>query len=164
MFNLKSKKPKKAILFLIGLIIIALSFAFIYKMSSQDGYRSNAVSKKIVSFFKEKVEFLDALNQNPYIESINFNVVIRKIAHFTEYFFLFLIIHIVLSLTKLNDRKNKLISFIICVLFAVTDEFHQLFVSGRTSKLTDIIIDSLGAFTAMQLTYVFKKREEKIID
>lgn len=162
--NLKSSKPKRAILLLIGLIIVVLSFSFIYKMSSQDGYRSNAVSKRVVHFFRDNVDILNAINQNPYINSINFNIIVRKIAHFTEYFFLFLIVHIVLSFTKLNDKRKKFISLFACVLFAVTDEFHQLFVSGRTPLITDIIIDSLGALTAMQLISVLKKREQKASD
>ena len=35
--------------------------------------------------------------------------------------------------------------------FAVSDEFHQSFVSGRTSSIRDIAIDGLGAFFALFL-------------
>ena len=33
--------------------------------------------------------------------------------------------------------------------FAVTDEFHQSFVSGRTASIRDVAIDGLGAFLAL---------------
>jgi VanZ family protein len=35
------------------------------------------------------------------------------------------------------------------VLFALSDEFHQSFVEGRTSALRDVAIDSLGAVVAL---------------
>jgi len=35
--------------------------------------------------------------------------------------------------------------------FALTDEFHQSFVSGRTASVRDIAIDGLGAFLALLL-------------
>ncbi|PGY12090.1 VanZ family protein [Bacillus sp. AFS031507] len=33
----------------------------------------------------------------------------------------------------------------ICVLFAVSDEFHQLFVAGRGAQVKDVFNDSAGA-------------------
>ncbi len=35
--------------------------------------------------------------------------------------------------------------------FAISDEFHQSFVSGRTASLRDVAIDALGAFLALLL-------------
>ncbi len=35
--------------------------------------------------------------------------------------------------------------------FALSDEFHQSFVSGRTSSIRDVAIDGLGAFLALFL-------------
>ncbi len=35
--------------------------------------------------------------------------------------------------------------------FAVSDEFHQSFVSGRTASVRDVAIDGLGAFLALLL-------------
>ena len=33
--------------------------------------------------------------------------------------------------------------------FAISDEYHQTFVSGRTGRTLDVIIDSIGAFAGM---------------
>ncbi|MBU2577595.1 VanZ family protein, partial [Patescibacteria group bacterium] len=42
--------------------------------------------------------------------------------------------------------KNKLfLSLVLTVLYALTDEYHQTLVSGRTGKLFDVFIDSMGA-------------------
>jgi VanZ family protein len=35
------------------------------------------------------------------------------------------------------------------VTFAVSDEFHQFFVEGRTSTLRDVLIDALGSTLAL---------------
>jgi VanZ family protein len=35
------------------------------------------------------------------------------------------------------------------VLFALSDEYHQSFVEGRSSRLTDVVIDTAGAAVAL---------------
>ena len=38
------------------------------------------------------------------------------------------------------------------ILFALSDEFHQSFVEGRTSTLRDVLIDGIGATVALLAT------------
>lgn len=69
------------------------------------------------------------------------SVIVRKFAHFTEYFILG-----ILSINMINSYgKRWYVAVIICVLYAISDEMHQLFVSGRSCQITDILIDSLGS-------------------
>jgi VanZ family protein len=74
------------------------------------------------------------------------NFIIRKLAHFTEY----------AILTALgywgwfkgvgrSPQQALRIALFASILFAISDEFHQLLVPGRTSLLTDVFIDTLGA-------------------
>lgn len=51
--------------------------------------------------------------------------------------------------------KKKLGIIFICLLYAVTDEFHQSFVPGRTSLASDIIVDFAGASIGLGLFYLF---------
>ena len=44
----------------------------------------------------------------------------------------------------LRQSKRIFLVILFCLIYAITDEFHQQFVSGRTSSIVDIIIDSLG--------------------
>ena len=37
------------------------------------------------------------------------------------------------------------LSLLVCVLYAISDELHQLFVSGRGAQVKDVLIDSAGA-------------------
>lgn len=51
--------------------------------------------------------------------------------------------------SRLSPVYRGLLSFLMAVLFALSDEFHQSFVRGRTSALRDVGIDSLGAAVAL---------------
>jgi VanZ family protein len=41
--------------------------------------------------------------------------------------------------------RSIVLALLICVLYAISDEVHQLFVPGRGGQVKDIIIDSAGA-------------------
>ena len=50
--------------------------------------------------------------------------------------------------------KAMALTFVICVLYAITDEYHQTFVAGRSGELRDVVIDSLGALLGILIYYV----------
>jgi VanZ family protein len=61
---------------------------------------------------------------------------ILKSFHLIEYAILFILINF-----AINSGIN---SILIAYLYGVSDEIHQSFIPGRTSKFTDTIIDLLG--------------------
>ena len=80
---------------------------------------------------------------------------IRKIAHFSEYFvFGILVLNAWIQTVVLKEKKRWKVfagSLICCVFYAMTDEFHQYFVPGRFASPKDVLIDSLGALTGIVL-------------
>jgi VanZ family protein len=52
-----------------------------------------------------------------------------------------------------NASSNRLrwISFVLAVAYACSDELHQAFVVGRNASPIDVLIDGVGAATAMVL-------------
>lgn len=70
---------------------------------------------------------------------------VRKCAHVTE----FAVLHLTFlhGFYQWGSRGKGWLSraLLATVLYACTDEFHQLFVPGRAGKLTDVMIDSIGA-------------------
>jgi len=46
-------------------------------------------------------------------------------------------------------------------LYALTDEFHQIFVPGRGASLLDCVFDFLGVLTAMFLLYLHLRRRRE---
>jgi len=50
-------------------------------------------------------------------------------------------------------------AFVLSLLYAISDEFHQTFVLGRSGRLTDVGFDALGALLALGLVWRFSKDE-----
>ncbi len=45
---------------------------------------------------------------------------------------------------NIGQLKVIIVTLVLGVLYAVTDEYHQSFVSGRTQSLADLAVDALG--------------------
>jgi VanZ family protein len=67
------------------------------------------------------------------------HMLIRKSAHFTEYGVLFWL------LIRGPMAERPYLALMLCVVYALTDEGHQVFVPGRTASLYDVALDSTGA-------------------
>ncbi len=120
----------------ISLLLVIIWMIFIFIMSSFDADSSNNQSNLIVNVISNlfNINNLDLLT-----------LIIRKLAHFTEYFILGL-----LTYNCLRDyHKPYYFGIIICIIYAISDEVHQIFIPGRSMRLLDIIIDSLGAIIAI---------------
>jgi VanZ family protein len=74
---------------------------------------------------------------------------IRKCAHFTEYFILsLLILRAVRAGEKGWHLRWALATVLIVFCYAGLDEFHQSFVPGRGAAFTDVLIDTSGGIAA----------------
>jgi len=75
--------------------------------------------------------------------------IIRKCAHFTEYFILSLLILRGIRAGRRDARLGWALAAIAIVAgYAALDEFHQSFVPGRTAAVTDVLIDTTGGIAA----------------
>lgn len=77
--------------------------------------------------------------------------VIRKIAHMT----LYAILAFCAACSQIKPSFKKVLLF--CACYACTDEFHQLFIPGRSGEIRDVCIDSLGACIGFLLFTGIKK-------
>jgi VanZ family protein len=57
-----------------------------------------------------------------------------------------------------NQRYGWLAAFVLTMLYAVSDEYHQSFVPGRHADLWDLLCDGLGAVLALVLWAVWNHR------
>jgi VanZ family protein len=74
------------------------------------------------------------------------DLILRKLAHMTEYAILFLLFWRGLGQSgTFSVKKRLLTAFVLTILYAASDEYHQTFVPGRCGNLTDTLIDSIGA-------------------
>lgn len=80
---------------------------------------------------------------------------IRKSAHMFLYFVLSILIYN--AINKDGRLKTYLLSLLLTALYACTDEFHQLFITGRSGELRDILVDSTGALIGLVLIFLISK-------
>ena len=74
------------------------------------------------------------------------HMLVRKLAHFTEYGILFWL------LIRGPMAERPYLALMLCIVYALTDEGHQVFVPGRTASLYDVALDSTGALFSHFLT------------
>lgn len=128
------------------LVLMIFQMLFIFAMSSFGPDSSNAQS----NFFVDLISGLMPIKTGPMEPSFDLKTLIffvRKTAHFTEYAILGLLFY--LNLRHHSSQKQSPKFFALAILFsalyACTDEFHQLFVPGRTGQPFDVLVDTLGA-------------------
>lgn len=82
------------------------------------------------------------------------SLIIRKLAHFIEYFILGIL---VINFITRYDKKI-IIAILLCIIYATSDEIHQIFVPGRSCQIIDIMIDSLGSIMGIYLYKLITKK------
>jgi VanZ family protein len=89
------------------------------------------------------------------------HLVIRKSAHWTEYFIFSLLLIRALQghLQSKVDLRRAVWILAIVSLYALSDELHQAFVPSRTASLADVTIDSVGGICGILWTYLCPKRK-----
>ena len=81
---------------------------------------------------------------------------VRKAAHMTEYAIMGLLSFAFYQSFGVR-KKRYVISLMTAAAYAATDEFHQLFVSGRSGRISDVCIDTLGAAAGLLILYFVLK-------
>lgn len=54
-------------------------------------------------------------------------------------------------------RRAYIVTWLFATLYAISDEWHQLYVPGRTASVRDVMIDSCGAFLVLFLLFYMRK-------
>ena len=83
-----------------------------------------------------------------------FVFIVRKTAHFTEYFLLAVSVAFPLYVYGVRGLWLMFSAGIFCVGYACLDEYHQSFVAGRSPGKRDVLIDSAGVFFGIIVTRI----------
>lgn len=132
----------------ISIILVILWMIFIFVMSSFDATSSSNQSNFIVDIITSIINIKD-------IGLLS--LIIRKLAHFIEYFILGIL---VINFITRYDKKI-IIAILLCIIYATSDEIHQIFVPGRSCQIIDIMIDSLGSIMGIYLYKLITKKCKK---
>ncbi len=93
----------------------------------------------------------------PYFGEID--LLIKKGGHAFGYAMLAVAYYFALP-PRLSPVYRGALAFIMALLFALSDEFHQSFVEGRTSSLRDVGIDSAGAAFALMISLLYSSNSK----
>ena len=136
----------KKCIYIVLIIVVILS---IYLFSSMNWKDTNSVSKGIIYKGIEIVEGFTHKEYNKKSIVNKLNYPIRKCAHFTLFLLLGVCIYLLLNAFNINNRF--ILSIILCIVFAILDETHQMFSLGRSSSILDILIDSMGSIVGIMI-------------
>lgn len=120
-------------------------FFFSSQVADDSDDMSLSVGMVIGKWTVPNFEELDPVEQFEFAERINYPV--RKCAHATEYGVLALLFYG--TYWSYGVKKKTYLSVLSTMLYAMTDEFHQIFVPGRSGNLKDVCIDSAGGMIAI---------------
>lgn len=150
--DLKIKRILFGILTIITCIII-----FIF--SSQNGEKSGLTSRGFVRKIVKITGITNDLNEEEKEEVIeNCQFIVRKLAHFSIYAILGInILGFVNTYKNFKFKSQIEITLFSCFLYAVSDEFHQMFSGGRTASPKDVCIDTLGVLFGIGIFLLIKK-------
>lgn len=113
---------------LISMVLLCLILIFYF--SSENNYESMDTTIKVSRVIN--------------VESNNLSI-LRKYGHFIEFFVLEILLLSMFSCFIKVDFKIYIISLIFCLLYAFSDEIHQLYVIGRSAQVMDVCIDFCGS-------------------
>lgn len=140
---------------------MAMIFLFSHQPATESSDLSTGITKKIAEIITSAAPDIK-LNQ----ESLHF--FIRKCAHFGVYLILGILIANSLSHYNMSGPKVILLAFLLCGLYAISDEIHQLYVPGRSGQVSDVLIDSSGGLVGILSlvaikSWLYKKRNRQNI-
>jgi len=130
----------------------ALVWAVVISGFSTGAFTSDNTSRFIVPILRYFLPHASAET----LELLHF--LVRKCAHFTEYFILsLLILRGIRAGAKGMHLRWALLTILLVAGYASLDEFHQSFVPGRTAAVGDVLIDTSGGAVALIAASLFAR-------
>lgn len=149
--------------FITTVMIMVLIFGFSSQNSETSSNLSRGITETVVNSLPIIKDMTEAQKKTIILNIHNF---VRKGAHFT----LYAILGFSAAAMFLSARPQKRMLYIwiyavvLSCVYASTDEFHQLFVSGRGGKVSDVILDTSGSMAGSGLFILARRVFFKIKD
>ncbi len=166
----------KKILRYFSVVPAILMLFFIFCFSAQDGPASGSLSYRVCCALLSLADRIFSWNLSApafAARAESMQLFVRKAAHITEYFLLTLCFFLPLRVwipkkagtetVKMFFLRYLLPAFLLSVISAGADEFHQSFVPGRCGTPVDVLIDSIGCVIACVILlffYYLRKRKQ----
>ena len=150
---------------ILTLVWIGVIYAYSAQPADESSQNSSGIVEALIQILFPDFEELSHLEQTQLLDDITWFV--RKSAHATEYAILAILIYLtcVISNLKWAHKVKIWIALAGSVVYAATDEIHQLFVDGRYGQFSDVLIDTFGALIGvliLQIIYQLIHRQKNI--
>lgn len=145
-------------------ILLMIMFSTIFNFSAQDGEESGSLSREITENVTKNVKSIQRMEKSKKEKTLDkIEHFIRKLAHFSLYTVVGILTMSLMSTYKLTQMKRCGISFGIGVIYAISDEFHQMFIPDRSSSIIDVFIDSCGVFVGILVVVLGLKVIKRVV-
>lgn len=151
-------KNKRQIYIIVSWVAVLLWMLLIFSLSSQVAEQSDKLSSGIANFI---VKTIQKVTHNAEFDIKDLDHIVRKNAHFCVYLVLGVLVANALRRSRASGLRTFIFTIGICVLYAVSDEIHQIFVHGRGPGVIDVFIDSAGATIGLGIYMLVSKIVEK---
>lgn len=147
---------KRALIIRIVLTVLTVAaVGFIFWNSSMSAVESTEESSPVTDMLNDFLRSLD-------IPLTLTEGVVRKLAHFTEYTILGLLLSLTVHSYVRKPKKTLLLSLALGAVVPICDELIQLFPEGRSCEVRDMLIDFSGvAFAALIVFLIISIKEKR---
>lgn len=148
---------------IILIVLLILTCFQIFRFSNQNGTESKGISRKITIAITKNIKKIQELSESEKQVALDkTEKIVRKLAHFSIYTVVGILMMSLMSIYKIKEVNKVCISLIVGMLYACTDEIHQIFIPERTALITDVLIDTLGVGTGIILVILVSKLIKKM--
>lgn len=145
----KVRRRRPVLYWILVIIWMIMIFYLSHQPAGQSNGLSTGITEKIIDMFK-------LIIPNVSIDLASFNHIIRKNAHFFVYLVLGILVVNGLNTSGVSGFRLVGLALFICVIYAMSDEIHQLYIQGRSGQVKDVIIDSTGALVGIEIYWGIK--------
>ncbi len=133
----------------------------IFLFSNQPGSKSSNLSDSIIIKTMRLVtgENISPEKQEQVLKKYVF--VVRKSGHIFIYFILAILVFLLLKEYFLINKKLIIYTILFCLCYAISDEFHQLFIPDRSGEFKDVLIDTTSSTISTMLIYYITKSNNR---
>ena len=137
------------------IVLLITQMWVIFGFSGQNGEESGSISRKITEEVTKNISSIQNLEKEEKEKVLRkIENIIRKLAHFSLYTIIGILLMSLMSTYKIKQKSRILISGSIGLLYAISDEIHQSFIPGRGPQITDVGIDFSGVVVGMCIVLV----------
>ena len=144
---------------LFKIILVVFWMVLIFSFSMDQGEASTGKSNSIIDIVSDIILRREISFEEREMIREKYVTPVRKGAHFMIYFLLGFSFLSLLKEYNLIDRKGIFFSILFVLLYACSDEIHQLFIRGRSGEILDVLIDTLGGFTSSFIYTRFRRKK-----